>query len=348
MGKQRIIENSEIELLNQCFEFANYEKSYDTFEDVYFDNDGIYSSEHRERKIYDRSRVRRANFAPHSSYYEKSMQITNSSEVFDEVFIINYFHGTHWGHFLTETLARFYSIIVEKDLPCPLVMINVPFNKHKDISANTENLRYRLLLPFVKKINRDARIRINFNKRFYAKKLYLPRPTMYNMFGMYPEHIQTVREFAAPKRKPHNGRKYKKVYVTRTNWAKIKWNYRTYEGERYIEEELKTLGWTILKPEDLHIGSQINVIENSEIIAGCLGSFFHNYMMCDKFPKLSVYLTSSPRLIEPTQYVQDKVMGCYDSMYYNCFDDVENFPYQKRLLIGKREASSVVKFLESL
>lgn len=329
-----------------CFILDNY-VPYDTFENVYFDPTGVYETIDAQRSRIENSVLKRQRFQ-RAPQYSTCREVDKNTivEVVDEVFLLNHYNSAHYGHFLTETLARFYSILVDKHLPCNNVSVSIPTHEKTDPSVyNTDHLKS--LIP-------DAKITVNLDKRYFAKKLILPRPTLHLMSGIYKEHLDTLRAYGNMYKRTGASRKGKRVYFSKTKWRPDEWVYRRFEGEHIIENELRDMGWEIVYPELLPLGEQIRILETADVVAGCLGSNLHTLMMCEKYPRAVVYLTGSVFSTERTHALQDTVINEYDDYYFNCFSDMTT-PRQRsrgsiavKLKFQKSKIDKLKKFLKEL
>ena len=225
--------------------------------------------------------------------------LNNFPFIDEEIYFVSYINKGHWGHFLTESLARCYHLdgpsmkVVSAD---DMWMIKDLFPQHEYIVTN---------------------------KPFKVKKLLLPYPTMVDCAYVLPEHIDTCRKLSLL-----NGVKpikNKKVYISRTKVYKLRGKSRWTEGEPELEAKLKKDNWSIYYFEDLSLREQISILEGAELVVGCIGSAFHNLMLTKNNPGQIVYLTnpisnnSSPN---PNYAHHDAILG-NESIYVDCQDMID-------------------------
>ena len=206
----------------------------------------------------------------------------------DEVYYINYANSGHWGHFLTETLAR----VNHLDAPSLNVFVSGD-------------------LGVVKKMYPQHNY-VSFSSIVRVKKLLLPVPTMVNCYSVFPEHIDTCRRLGDYFGRENN--KYGKVYLSRT---KLTRSNRWTQGEPELEKMLESAGWTIIHMQDHSVREQLGILENSDVIAGCIGSAFHNLMMTRKNPGNVIYLTCNEFDTNPNYALHDVILG-NETVYLDC------------------------------
>lgn len=213
---------------------------------------------------------------------------SNPSKTVDEAYFINYANDGHWGHFLTETLARVH---------------------HLD--GDSMNVISTSGLGVISKVYPQHKYSF-FTTPVRCKKLMLPVPTMVNCYSVFPEHIDTCRKLG-----DYYGRDtttFDRVYLSRT---KLSRGNRWTEGEPELEKLLEESGWTIIHMQDHSVKEQIGILENSRIISGCIGSAFHNLMMTRKNPGKVIYLTCNEFDTNPNYALHDFILG-NESVYLDC------------------------------
>ena len=233
----------------------------------------------------------------------------------DPVYFVSYQNVSHWGHFLTETLARCHHLDGE------------PMNV---VSATD--------LGPIKQIFPQHNYVVT-TKPFRTKKLILPVPTMEDCSYVLPEHIETLRKVA--KFYGTEPQSNKKVYLSRTKVHKFRGQARWTDGEPELEKYLKESGWTICHFEDLKVSQQIGILEGAELLAGCVGSAFHNLMLTSHNPGKIVYLVSP--ITNPNYAHHDAILG-NNSHYLEC-QDVTNPQLVRKKIRDPKETS---EYLNSL
>lgn len=215
-----------------------------------------------------------------------------------DAYYINFFHSSHWGHFLTESLARMNSLLCS-DLPTRNIIIRFEGAKS---------------LGWVKEIFQNNHYNIiPFSENLLVSKLYLPIPTMVNFHYILKEHIDTLQKYSSYFKHDLNSFP-KKVYLSRNKLPKT---HRVNFKEDVLEDKLKSYGWEIVHLQDYSIGNQVKILENADSICGCMGSAFHNLMMCNYTPQKIIYLVPEINYIFPNYAAHDTVMN-NNSIFLQC------------------------------
>ena len=258
------------------------------YEDVTITPFGCYDA---DGMLIDMSRHKRGRQTSPGAFPVTSAPDTISPPtefVDDEVYYINYANSGHWGHFLTETLAR----VNHLDAPSLNVFVSGD-------------------LGVVKKMYPQHNY-VSFSSIVRVKKLLLPVPTMVNCYSVFPEHIDTCRRLGDYFGRENN--KYGKVYLSRT---KLTRSNRWTQGEPELEKMLESAGWTIIHMQNHSVREQLGILENSDVIAGCIGSAFHNLMMTRKNPGNVIYLTCNEFDTNPNYALHDVILG-NETVYLDC------------------------------
>lgn len=224
----------------------------------------------------------------------------------DECFYISHMNSGHWGHFITESLARFYHVF--HNCPTKNILINVfEDGIHlKNITNVLEELGFNVVY-------------INPNhKNIKVGKLYFSKPTMINCYQVIGKHIDTLAKYRNLTCEV-NPITNKKVYLSRTKLTKHKrWTF----GEEELENMLLNAGWSIFHFESISLSEQLSIISGAGILTGCIGSAFHNMMLSPFQPKKVVYLTNNEKDTNPNYALHDRVLK-NESIYYACQDCID-------------------------
>jgi capsular polysaccharide biosynthesis protein len=233
----------------------------------------------------------------------------------EEIYFVGYINKGHWGHFLTESLARCYHL----DGPSMKVVSAGDMWMVKDLFPQHQY--------------------IVENKPFKVRKLLLPYPTMADCAYILPEQIDTCRKLALLNNVEPI--KNKKVYLSRTKVNKLRGRARWTEGETELEGMLKKDNWSIYHFQDLPLREQIGVLEGAELVVGCIGSAFHNLMLTRNNPGQVVYLTNP--VSNPNYAHHDAILG-NESIYVDCQDVID-----KQLRVKKiRDPHKLFEYLSQL
>lgn len=206
----------------------------------------------------------------------------------DRAYFFGYANTSHWGHYLTETIAR---------------------STH--LNMGPIDVYYFGNISKIKNIYPQHKY-IKITSPIKCKTLYVPVPTMVNGWNIFPEHIQTCQELG-----DMYGREIlpnKRVYLSRTTQPKGR---RWTEGEPDLEKLLFDAGWKIVHCSQVPPSHQIGYIENAEYLTGCIGSSFHNLMMTRQNPGKIVYLTCGIKETNPNYALHDRILG-NTNVYLDC------------------------------
>ena len=249
----------------------------------------------RNNNLIDFSPLRRSSIDwKKTQVYPTPQKVTVNKKI-EDAYYINFFHSSHWGHFLTESLARMYNIF-SGDVQTRNLIIRF---------EHTKSLEWLKGIPIFEKYNI-----IPFTENLIVDKLYLPVPTMVNFHYLVREHIETLRRYS-------NYQESKltdipeKVYLSRSSLPKT---HRVNYGEELLESKLQEYGWVRIHLEKYSIGDQIKILSNAKYISGCMGSAFHNLMMCNNVPEKIIYLVPEIKYIFPNYAAHDTIMN--SNSYY--------------------------------
>lgn len=277
----------------QIVEYWDMQTSKDDFSTLEVFDDAIITKDScfdNERNLIPFSPIRRSSIDwKKVQVYPTPTSVTVNKSITD-AYYINFFHSSHWGHFLTESLARMHDILCG----------NIPT---KNIIIRFEHTRS---LNWIKDILSPEKYNIiPFTENLLVGKLYLPAPTMVNFHYIVKEHIETLQKYS----EYHQSSLVdipSKVYLSRSKLPKT---HRVNYGEEMLEQKLKTYGWEIIHLQDYPIGDQIKILSESNYISGCMGSAFHNLMMCKTVPEKIIYLIPDIKYTFPNYAAHDIIMN---------------------------------------
>ena len=127
---------------------------------------------------------------------------SKESPIIDRAYFFGYANTSHWGHYLTETIAR---------------------SSHLDMGPI--DVYYFGNISKIKNLYPQHKY-ISITSPIKCKTLYVPEPTMVNLWNIFPEHIQACQSIG-----DMYGREIlpnKRVYLSRTTQPKSR---RWTEGE---------------------------------------------------------------------------------------------------------------------
>ncbi len=237
-----------------------------------------------------------------SSYdFDKPEEYIDSTVIFGGVLV-----GL-FGHFILDSLSRFWYILNNLDKDSKIVFITIMgYKSYYD--------------DFFELLNISANRIIILEKITKFKKIIVPEEASHS-FGLYH------REFIIPYSQLRKNcfvekTDYSKVYLTKTkcNDTQIK-----YVGEEYFENFYRNKGYLIISPELLPIREQINVISNAKEIVTTLGTLSHLAL----FAKPKTKVTILTRVNNDTLYPQQMINDCFEIDY--TFVDVSmNYLFSNR------------------
>ena len=243
----------------------------------------------------------------------------------DECIYISHMNSGHWGHFITESLARFYHVF--HNSPTKNILINV-FESGiylKNLISILESLDFNIVC-------------IDPNhKNIKVNRLYFSQPTMINCFQVINKHIDTLSKYRDLTCEVNPIYK-QKVYLSRTKLSRHKrWTF----GEDELESMLKKSGWEVYYFEKLSLSEQLSILSGAKTLTGCIGSAFHNLMLSPCQPEKIIYLTNNEKDTNPNYALQDLVLH-NESIYYACQDCLDRDKGNNKI----RNPKKVFEFLE--
>lgn len=181
-------------------------------------------------------------------------------------FWIGYFH-THFGHFLTSTLQRLWSLKASQNKFNYYTCAN--FNNINDtdhiyefifIILDSLGIRYQNLVNV-----RDFSILRNIT---VAEPIFVENSHAYSDWAIF---MRSIRQCLIGKHSPHP--QNRPIFISRSH---IKTGTRQYQGEDLLCECLEKFGIDICYPEELPFLDQLRLWNNYNIFLGFSGSSFLN------------------------------------------------------------------------
>jgi len=292
----------------ELFEHWNVDLSSDYLEDPYFLSNAIIVP---RWGVYDNGKLQVPSALQRMNGHLKHNPPTNIDKLdyefeIDECIYVSHMNSGHWGHFITESLARFYHILHK----CPTK--NILINVFEDGSHLKE------LICILEKLDFNIVCIGPNHKNIKVERLYFSKPTMINCYQVIDKHIDTLskyRELVCDVTPINN----EKVFLSRTKLTKHRrWTY----GEQELEDMLIKAGWSVFYFETMSLKDQLSIISGANILTGCIGSAFHNMMLSPKQPKNVIYLTNNEKDTNPNYALHDRVLG-NKSIYYACQDCID-------------------------
>ncbi len=207
-------------------------------------------------------------------YLDKKLLRWSKTVPFSMVFLGHY-DASHYGHWLTEGLSRFWYFLEH-----PVEGSKVPEG------TNVRKILIRL---------RDRVAKSQFHWRsafrafgicshnlerwpaaFRANEIRVPEPSMVNASHLHRDHLKVTQQIA---RFVIRGKSFvrdeRPLYLSRT---KLKRSVHSFRGEHRIEEYCRKSGFRIVYPERLSLRDQIEMVNIHDTFVGLQGSAFHSLM----------------------------------------------------------------------
>lgn len=202
----------------------------------------------------------------------------------------------HYGHFLLEGLSRLWALS-KIDGP---VLFQTPFGLNK----------ISVLPGYMQEIfdilDLSSRV-VLVDRPVSVETLYVPDAANTLDGFISNEFLQSV----VINDVHVNHQKEDLIYLSRT-----KLEAGTVADEHNFENILKENGFKIIYPETLSVKEQINIISNSKVLIGFVGSAFHTMVLCNSFPEKVIYIQRMKEL-NPNFKEIDRRLGVR-AMYIDC------------------------------
>jgi capsular polysaccharide biosynthesis protein len=190
------------------------------------------------------------------------VEVPKTLEVFEDSALYGGLSWPHFGHFLTDGMSRLWALDhVPQSLPVVYLDRAHPDFGSEPFSATV--VRYLQL---------ESRL-IRFRRPTMVRRLFIPAPAIEHAFRIYfsqaAPHVRTATRVLKFRRSAFSGRP---VYLSRSNLPS---DLRRSAQERELEQKLAKIGMETLYPEQLSMEDQIDIFNNSPVVAGMIGSAFH-------------------------------------------------------------------------
>jgi capsular polysaccharide biosynthesis protein len=230
----------------------------------------------------------------------------------EEAIFIHSFGYHHYGHFLTEQIAKLWY----------LQKSHLPVIFHNNIPKKTSRLFWCFeQLPqyqqgFLNKVAGFHPNRLVFTEQqIKLGKVILPTASFVirkrahvshrDLCQSVAKHICTVQE------------RERVIYLSRSKLHNAK---RQVRGERELETKLVSIGVEIIYPETLNLAQQIKLVNSTKTIIGCVGSALHTLLFCLS-SDFNVITLANPS-INTNFLLIDELMEL-NNYYINCLTDFD-------------------------
>jgi len=244
-------------------------------------------------------------------------RLISSSKIVDEKLVfLGWYDVTHYGHWLTEGLSRFWYLQSQcpEDYKVPISWsMRRVLKRIRDLGFQRKKVHWPCAFQA---FGISSKHLLHIWGPIRAKEIHIPECSMINRAMVHEEHLAVTRKISQHlvdiDSLAHDGRP---VYLSRTKLGR---GVHGYVGEQPIEDYCRKAGYLIVHPEELSLKAQIEMFNQHDTFVGLIGSAFHSVMF--RLPgrvAKCIYLTDgTPR----TNCVNiDKLMR-NDSIYLRCCD----------------------------
>jgi hypothetical protein len=192
----------------------------------------------------------------------------------------------HFGHFLTESLARMWFLRSRPDLPVIWLALE------PDRPAWQDGLLELLGIP--------AERQVLVREPVVAERILVPEPGLVIGSHLHPAQAEAmaIRQFGPPR-----GRR--RLWLSRTGLGQ---GFESVARESELEAGLLAAGWELLRPETLPLARQLDCLAEAEAIAGFEGSAFHLLLLAAEVRARVLILARRPRH-DPTYGIIARAKG---------------------------------------
>lgn len=207
----------------------------------------------------------------------------------------------HFGHFMTEALARIWYLAENPDLKGRLVF-------HGDSKQQKAYMR-----DFFSLFGIDERRIFIFDRPVKLERVIVPFPSMSNMAWIYEAHKKAMEYITDTIFKNSDAEQSSQpVYLSRT---KLSPRQRLIYNEKKIESYMARKNAKIVYPEQLNLQQQIQLWNTHPIFIGPIGSAHHGTLFALQ-PKTNVYLCENPL----RNFMMIDALKENKSYYLSCLD----------------------------
>jgi len=219
-----------------------------------------------------------------------------SMETIDSALFGGILFPCHFGHFLTESMARLWPFHFN-DL---LENRNVPILFRA--ASSTPVAVSDLFLPaknIFSAIGLLGQLRIE-DRYLHVRKMIVPEPSLLlgdMIYQVHADFLQAIGEKVLRNSVPRTQPVGERIYYSRSN---VRAGYgRKYVNEKRLEGEMKCYGYSVIQPEGLSLAEQIQVFNNSLAIVGPVGSAFFTILLAQKNAvEVTLFLENTNGLID--------------------------------------------------
>lgn len=198
----------------------------------------------------------------YGKYTPARIEVPRALEVFEETTLYGGLSWPHYGHFLTDGMSRLWALD-HAPQSWPVLYLD---RAHPDFGSE----------PFsatvVRFLQLESRL-LRFRRPTLVRRLFIPAPAIEHAYRIYfshaAPHVRTATRVLERRKSAFKG---KPVYLSRSSLPS---DLRRSAQERELEQKLAEIGMQTIYPERVSMEDQIDIFNNSPVIAGMIGSAFH-------------------------------------------------------------------------
>ena len=176
---------------------------------------------------------------------------------------------SHYGHFLLETLSRVSALFANRKA-------KIIFQTQPEETGLVLNRYPQWQQCIIEALALDIDQVVLIDGLTRVKKLIVPDPGFVIQDYCSRQHATAMAEL---------GRRLKNRFPTSRRFSRPVWlsrsqlTNRTVHNESVLEQALEAEGFEIIHPQNLTVVEQFSLFEQSEVVAGFMGSGFHNILL---------------------------------------------------------------------
>lgn len=188
----------------------------------------------------------------------------------------------HYGHFLTDSVARLWPLLPGGPLEGMPVVLTTP-------------RRSRYVLEWLDAFGAPV-VELPAQGAVRFKRMYVPQPALRHSAWIAPElrdvHLRTREGLNVPADRGHD-----LLWLSRTRLGRDHTAYDEHLLEWLLADRL-----AIVHPEAMSLAEQVSALENSRAVAGVIGSAFHTLLLAADTPECLYLCPPWERPAYPAQH----------------------------------------------
>ena len=222
--------------------------------------------------------------------------------------------SSHWGHFLTEGIARLWARNNLSNLQRVRYFTTAPNNQP------------RVIRDYLGAIGMSSADFVHVSHPVKLERCFIPGASFSNLYQAYSIHLESSSKVGAAFRTRRNtDSSAAPVFFSRTKLSLV----RKIQGELELEDSLAAQGVRVIYPEELSLEEQVYLFGSHKTFIGCWGSAFHGLCLGQSHEKITthIFCTGTP----PANYLMfDALLG--NSANYVQAMSAKQIKYQGNLI----------------